>query len=352
MKKFLQFTCFLLLSLYLSTSFAVRMKSLYQADIPVASQQTPQRAEAFRNGLIQVLIRVSGDTDIAKNATIKAALPHADTFVDEYSYAPSHTPPPAPPTILEAHFDPASISQLLREANAPAWSQNRPLIILWIANNLSPQGVHIVSSDSDQDITALLKAKADQRGLPIIFPLMDLSEIEHVSLTDVGTDNFAILSNVSKRYGSNAIITGRLFHEITGYHFALTLQLPTEQLKWDVTGASVPTVLSGAIDRIADTLATRYASVVTQQVQSSVTITVTNILQSSDMDKCLQYLEHLAPVANINIVQVSGQSVVLQLSLRGTLSALTQAISAEGYLTPIANTDQQPTPYLTWQWKG
>ncbi|MDX1901315.1 MAG: DUF2066 domain-containing protein [Gammaproteobacteria bacterium] len=352
MKKVFLLTLLAYFFLWLPTAYAVRMKSLYEVDVPVASQQASLRAEAFRKGLTQVLIRASGNTNIAQNPHMRPSLAHAEALVDEYSYAPSHTPPPAPPYLLQIHFDPSVVNHALRAANAPLWGENRPLIIFWLTNNLSAEGVHIISSDSDLDLTTSLKKTADRRGIPIIFPLMDLSEVGHISIMDIGTNNFAILLNASKRYASDVILAGRLFHDVSGYHLTATLQFQNDQLKWDVTGESVPTVLSGMVDRIADALATRYASVMTEQIQSDVQITITQIEQSTDIDKCLQYLERLPPVASIRILQVNGQSVVLQISLRGTLSSLIEAISTDQHLIPVTNINQQQNPDLIWQWKG
>jgi len=345
---------FFLLSLYLLcwfplTANAIRMTSLYQINIPVISQQADLRKQAFHDALLQVLIRASGNSTIANEPSIIKQISNAEEFVDEYSYE-RHFTAPNFSWLLKVNFDADSVNRLLRNGHATVWGENRPLILFWVVNSLSAQGVQIETLGDDNGVANIIKQQADRRGLPIIFPLMDLSEMGRISFADIGSANFSVLLPAAKRYGSDFVLAGRIFHDGNGYHFAAIINLKQEQLKWDVAGQTLPKVLSDFMDRLANTLAARYASLMTEQAQSELQMTVIGIHESADIDKVLHYLGGLPPVVNIRIIQVNGGSVVLDLSLRGTLSAFSETISVDQHLELIEN-ENQSTNSQVWQWK-
>jgi len=337
------------LSCWLQATAAVRVKSLYQASVPVLSQQVDARQRAFSVAFTEVLVRASGNLAIAQQSEIRKHLLDAESFVDDFHYEKRFTEPDFP-WVLIINFDSASINRLLRETHATVWGENRPLILFWLVNELSNQAPKMITLGDDEGVAAALKQQADRRGLPIIFPLIDLSELERVSLADVNSANFSILLPAAKRYGCDAVLAGRLFHNDSGYHFAATINLPDEKFIWDVVEPTLPDLLVHFTDRLANLLATHYASVMTEQTQSELKITVIGIRENADIDKLLRNLSDLAPVANIRIVQVNGASVVLDLSLRGTLSAFNEAISVDQHLERVEN-ETQSTDNTVWQWK-
>lgn len=348
MKRMLLVLIGCLASGWLQSAAAVRVKSLYQVNLPVMSQQADVRQQAFSEAFRQVLVRVSGNLSIAEQPVIRMHLSDAASFVDEYYYEKKMTPPNFPWS-LSIQFDSNHVNQLLQQVHATVWGENRPLILCWLVDDLSADA-HVTTLDDADGIVTILKQQAKRRGLPMIFPVMDLSEVRQVPVTDVSSANFTVLLPASKRYGSDFIVAGRLFHTIEGYHVATTVHFPDEQFVWDIVDPTVSGVLSHFVDRLANLLATRYASVVTEQVQSELQMTIVGIRENADMDKILQYLNSLPLVANSRIVQVNGSSVVLDLSLRGTLSAFNEAISVDQHLERVDN-EKQSIDKSVWQWK-
>ena len=70
-----------------TSALAVKVSSLYQAEIAVASQADDARVQAVKDGLLQVLIKMSGDPAINANPDIKQSLQRADYYVQEFSYS-------------------------------------------------------------------------------------------------------------------------------------------------------------------------------------------------------------------------------------------------------------------------
>src|SRR5437016_2913889 len=74
-----------------NSALAVKVSSLYQAELPVSSQSQESRAEAVKEGFSQVLVKLTGDPQILKNPQIQDSLQKADYFVQEFGHSASTT---------------------------------------------------------------------------------------------------------------------------------------------------------------------------------------------------------------------------------------------------------------------
>jgi hypothetical protein len=351
MRHFLLLTMCLLTVIVSPWAQAVRVHSIYQAEIPVAGQSSETKSKAIPDGLAQVLIKVSGDAHIMNNAALKASLKQADTLVTESSYM---TPPGAPkslPYVLIIRFDPEAINRLLRSIHLPVWGQNRPLISVWFVLDTPTHPADIVDS-STNDIPNLLKQAAKQRGLPFILPMMDVTDINLVSTKDVLNRSVAPLQKAAQRYASNALLIGSV--KQTGDHFNSQWQLVLgpDQWNWDVNGSSLQNIFSGIVNDIADALAERYATVMNNAIQSQITLKISGITQQADLMQLMKYLEHLTPVSEVQLVSVESETVILDVSLHGTKQAFLQALSLGKSLQPlptVSNTQDQED-MLLYRW--
>ena len=113
---------FFLISL---AGFAVadEVANLYEASVPVENQDKEKRADAIRSAFTQVLIRVSGRSDIAdaqQFPAITQAIDSATRFAQQYRYIKA-TPAPdtqQPQLELWVRFDETAISKLSDYCNA------------------------------------------------------------------------------------------------------------------------------------------------------------------------------------------------------------------------------------------
>ena len=86
----------------------------YQVMIPVATQSPLDQEEAVQQGLLQVLIRLTGNANIEKNRAIKKGLARAEYYVQEIYYGtPSTTAYQYP---LYIRFDGPDVNHLLNQA--------------------------------------------------------------------------------------------------------------------------------------------------------------------------------------------------------------------------------------------
>lgn len=334
----------LLLSLILvPVSHAVRVKTIYQVDVPVESQAAENRAQAEELGFAQVLTKVSGNSHILDSPDLKTKSKNAESYIDEFSYLSSSTAP----YLLSLHFNSTAVNRLLRNAGIPIWGQNRPLLLGWIEYEVPGKQAEIIGSDSPSGIQTLLKQYADQRGLPFLVPMMDMSEMDQINVNDIVTMNLEPLKVASKPYSCDGILVARIFKLQQGYSFASKLVLGDDEWTWSESGDSLDKVVAALVNHVSDALAARYSTVVTNSVQSHVTLKVVSVSQEGDLAQLIQYISHLTPVSDVQPMQIEGGEVVLNISLRGSKDALIQAFTIGQKLQPISDSGGD---MLAYEW--
>lgn len=342
----------ILLLIYLfsvSTALAVRVTTLYQGVLPVTSQSSMERNQLADEALAQVLIKVSGNNDILDNPQVKARLNSAGRLMQEFSYAPAPSlPGNTKPYVLQLNFDPDGINKILRDSGAPIWGQNRPLLLIWLTYDIPHHTTEIIGADSGNPVSVVLKQSTDRRGVPVMFPAMDVQDLEQVSVNDVSMMNLPKLISAAKRYASDAILIGHIQQDANGYATQWKLIMGNDQWGWNITGKNVPDILKALADHIADTLAGRYATVIANTVQSHFTLKITGVAEADDFVQVMNYIKHLTPVSDVELDQISGSDMVLKVSLRGTPDSFMQALSVGQKLTPVSNDSKQSVWVYQW----
>ena len=65
---------------------AVEVTGLYEAEVPVSGQSTAERVAASRTALEEVLVKVSGNADVAQLPQLEPLLSQAEQWVQRYQY--------------------------------------------------------------------------------------------------------------------------------------------------------------------------------------------------------------------------------------------------------------------------
>jgi hypothetical protein len=346
MKKYYLAGFCIIVGLLMSSVFAIRVNSIYQAGIPVASQSETEKPQAEQKALAQVFVKVSGNSAILENPSIKSSLTTADALAEEFSYSQSPSTPTTP-YILHIRFDSEAINRLLRNAGIPIWGQNRPLIVAWIEYEAPNQAAEIIDSDSASSIQHSLKEYAEQRGLPIILPMMDVTDLNQVNVNDIVTMTIPVLQNASQRYTPDGILVARVFQLQEGYSIQSKMIMGAYQWGWTITGKKLDDVVAALTNNIAEALAGRYAVVVSNTVQTQLTMKVTGIVQQNDLADLMKYMSHLTPVADAEPLHISGTEVMLKISLRSSKQAFIQALSVGQKLRPGSDSTDD---LLVYQW--
>lgn len=346
MKKLLFLCCLLIAPI----AQAAWLDTLYQADVPVTSESAAQRNKAIANALGTVLIKVSGQTDITSEPEIHAQLNKPASLVSNFSY---HTLLQADDgkkqTMLTVSFEPQLINHILRQGQHALWGPTRPDILVWLVI-ADDQGKQLMGSESQSPAHLAFNQVAKERGLIFTFPILDLVDFQHISITDVWNNNLSKLQQFSKRYQTQTLLQANVQRlDDATWQANWTLVDADKTYQWLLNANSLSELINAVGGHIADTLAKRYA-VLEDKMNSAdvIEMTVSNIRRAQDYAILLNYLQHLTATLDVQVAAVKPNVVVYKIRTRGSKNALIQSLAMNPKLAPDG-TSQVDTQTLYYQ---
>ena len=359
--------CWLLaLSLWaLLTSAAVSeaaADNLYEARVPVAGSDAAARDQALGAALSEVLVRVSGNLKAPQHPALARVVLNAQRLVQSYTYekvapvaapepaseqtaattsdkpveaAVSTTPPPpappAPTLMLHASFDPPGVVRVLSAAGFGLWSEPRPQSVLWLVLE-SGTDQTFIGSDAPAPLSTLLQTAAKRRGLPILYPLLDLEDQQKLLFGDVIDGAADHIAAASERYQPDAVITGYLRETEPGqYEARWNVYLQDSVPHWQAKG-TLEQVINAGIDGAADVLARQMQAAPGDKGALQLRVSgITDLDRFADVE---HYLTGLPAVQQVHTVTLEATAVTYALDLNDTKQVLQDAIAQGALLEP------------------
>ena len=311
---------------------AVEVTGLYEAEVPVASQDAAERVAASRAALEEVLVKVSGSTDVLQRPELKPLLDQAEQWVQRYQYRavrPSLAAadqPSVPTQMLWVAFDRQTINQRLAEAGLPVWGLNRPRTLVWLAVEDGGKR-YLVGGDNRPDLQQMIGDQANRRGLPLNVPLLDLQDQGGLAVADVWGDFSDAVFKASERYQPDAVLVGRLYSVPPDkWQSHWTLYHRGTVTSWESAPGLQNEAVAAGITGAAEQFAKRYGLTLTAEAANSVTVTIENIASLTDYARAIKYLQSLDPVAGVQVARVDGAAISYRLKIRGQAQDLTRTI--------------------------
>lgn len=338
------------------TAHAVEVHGLATATVPVTNQSAAERSQAVTQALQQVLIKLTGNSQINDNKAIQANLQNAQDYLQQYGYQRVKLPDAKQALALTASFDMSALKKLIAQSGQSVWGNNRPLVLIWLAVKQKQQqqiSQYIVASNGASIAEQLVQHDAKMRGLPIMLPILDLQDLQQITINDITKQNINALSQASRRYGSDAILIAYINEQgQQQWQGNWNLLVAGQSISWTNQQATLDAVIDAGINNLADTLAQRYAVLGIQQDHHNVSLTITNIKSLNDYAQVMKYLRQLSVVKNLTVTAVEPDQIVFDLQVIGGQRALTQAINLDHTLQPIVMSDaalsNQTGLYYQW----
>ena len=333
---------FCLLLVFTSVPQAREVPDLYQAFVPVKTQERAERLRAYPQALSQVIIKLSGNRMAPDFPEMAGAMTQALAWVQSYHYdtlpEENHLAlkEEGYQRMLVVEFDAQAVSQALVDAGVPLWSHTRPEVLLWLA--VEDRGArYLLAASASAEMESVLDDYSRRRGLPLMLPLVDLEDQMRIGFADVWGNFRQTIVDASVRYGVDAVLVGRLYRPYDGpWRARWTLYQGSETQHWQVDGMAQENVLGGGVEGAADRIAQRYAQVLTSDAADEVVLTVTGIGSLVGYAKAMKYLASLDVVSRVRVSSVAGDEVVFDLDIRGDVKGLEQAIALGETLRQVA----------------
>jgi hypothetical protein len=307
---------------------AVEVVTLYTAEVPLDQEADDPRGAAYAAALRQVLLRVSG-SELANDEELVALLfPDPRSFVTQFR--------PGAEESLWVSFDGEAIDQVLRTAGQPIWGAERPLTLVWLAVDWGQGLREIVAADDPErleqesrsiDRNRMIRERlleiADRRGLPLVLPLLDTTDLQSVTFADIWGGFDAAVLDASERYDADSVLIGRI------------RPASNQANRWTYYFGDQERVLTGppeaALGQVADILASEFAIGGNLPLESLV-LSISGVVSVEAYGNVQRILEEIPVIEGFAVTEVSGDRISYRVEARGGPARLSRALRLKGLL--------------------
>lgn len=324
-------------------ALAARVDNLYAAEVPMQSGSRGLQ-KAFDMALAQVLVKVTGRREVGSNPEIKGVIGDPSRYVQQYRIDADDQ--------VWVRFDEIALRRALDGIGASLWGAERPSTLVWLVVDDGSGRRQLLGAEREVDPTAqdpffapaedeqlmvvreALLGAADERGLPLILPLVDSAELASIPLSDVWGGFTESLVEASKRYTPDAVLVGRARPATFGeMDVRWTLLLDDERFSWEGDTASGP-------DDVADFFAGRLAT--SADSSSDIVLSVDDVDSLDAYGRLSAYLENLDLVDELSVERVTEDRVIFRLRIRGDADRLMRSIALQRILQPVDTSTWTP----------
>ena len=334
-------------------SLAKTFENLYVAEVLVPNESSSELLVGSRAGLAQVLVRVSGSRAIQENEVVVEALKNSDSYYYQYGYESSdelmfYKNDLTRALKLRLFYEPSVIAGLLRKADLPIWGSNRPEVLVWLAY-MKNRERYILDEASESELLFFLKERASERGISLIFPILDLTDTSKISVPEVWGQFHEKVEMASRRYSPEIILTGRLYNDpnqpIEAYwsHNGFGRWQSSE----GITSAAED-LLKEMIDQLADDLASVYA---TGSNQGKIAVTVEGLTEYRKYAEINKYFKNLSPVVSSSLKYMEQGLSRFDLRIEGQPNQFIEIVRLDGVLSFVKRSSEENEPLLVYKMK-
>jgi hypothetical protein len=325
----------------------VRNPAFYSAAVPVASKN--EKRSALQRGLIQVVVRLTGDPQAGVNPIVRRGAGNVDALVTSSSFredSETVNGVPVYKTVLIASYDPDAVDALVAGSGLRYWSAARPKPILWLAID-DGRGARLVTG-KQTNVVKPLATRGLERGMRYLLPAGTAAE--QAAVRSILGLNAMALAPLTARYGNDAQLLGKVYRQPPGWAADwLLTQGGVELARWSHTDIDPRRVIASGVDEGANALAARDSVRLDSGVAGSYAVEVLGVNSQAQYLRLMGYLETLAIVKRVSVTEaIPGQlRLVLELNvgMRGfrTLLANGGVLRALGEQAATAAEDAPPS---------
>lgn len=332
--------------------------ALFTASVSVERPDATSTNYGKKNAFERVLVRVSGIANIIDHEVLQAALANPDSYITRYQYSRKNTAMGIEPQLfIDVSFNPQQVIDLLQGADLPIWSSPRPRALVWVVIDDS-QARYVISSAGKPEYSAILLDEADLRGVPVLLPFMDLTDLSYINLDEIYSGSSNSLRAAAGRYDSKIMLVMRIG------------QTATEkwQIQWEfwedgsgdipLTRVGIAATQTEAIRLGIDWMANQIASLqlsASKDIRPQTYARREKWVQVNSVPDFISYVEvvdffkQVNGVTSIHLVRMADQSMLL--SIRGDISwgQLLGVVRLNSRLTKLDNSD---ATVLRLAWRG
>ncbi|CCN34493.1 conserved hypothetical protein [Vibrio nigripulchritudo SO65] len=307
----------LLLSLLAFPGFALTKVDIFQSEVVLSAEEKAEDL-AKAQGLEQVLIKASGQKDVASNPVIEKAMKSTSPYLSQISFGNLDGQ-----ETLKVAFNPKQIQGLLTQAGLPYWSESRSSVLVWIVEEDRYER-QIIWEQSGSNVTQLLNQFSDSRGLPVTVPVGDFDDVTGISAPEIWGAFVDPISKASQRYPADAVLVLRIQHLSSGratVRWTLFDQTPSQMIgsqqspMFGQERGEFSASLQQVVDQVSDYFAGKSAVQVSDVSTENVTVQFLEVKSSRDFFQLESLFKSLNSVASTEVLKIQGSEVTFKVHL-------------------------------------
>jgi hypothetical protein len=313
---------------------AATVQGLYSVTVPRDPAATDRRTAAEQAAMAALLIRVTGSRTAAFDPAAQPLLAAPREYVLSYGELQGGA--------HRVEFRRAPVESALMALGMPVWGPERPLTLIWAAVDDGVGGRQMLGGNATTElggevtpaVAAMLDSAraeialaAEERGLPIALPLLDLEDLGAVTIADIAGGFEDRILAASARYRADAVLIGVVRPGLFG-----------NEVEWlFVNGAERSRLPPGAVRVGLDAAADRYAADLATVGGASLTsLTVYSVRSPADYGRVMSYLEKQSVLERIDVEAFGGGILTLRVAARGDAAVLGRVLALGGVLRPAS----------------
>ncbi len=327
---------------------AEQVTKLGEIQVWVADNTQNTRSRALAVGLSEVIVRITGTVTSLDHPAVSNLLKNPATYLQEYTYDRQAKPAgqgyavenravkqSGQEQLLKLKFDEKALKQVLKRAQLPIWSNNRPRLIVWWGQDQIGRR-DILSRDSGYSEVDAFIQSAKRRAIPLILPLIDFEDQKLVNSGEVFGFVIPPIEQASVRYAADALLVGRIKSiRQEKWQGSWMLVVNGESYWFEDLGHSAKELIDKAVASAAEQMSSLYAMVMNDQSLSKTVVRVLNVSDINKFDQVYWYLDRLVPVNTVRLVHVREDSLTFALELETSVEKFKQVLAYDQKLAPI-----------------
>ena len=311
-----------------------RNPAFYSAELTISSQNAAERRGATIRALGQVVVRITGNPNAASNPVIRRASSSIDAMVIDSKVrqdAETVNGVPVYKTVLSVSFDPESVDGLIAAAGLKFWTSTRPKPILWLAIN-DGRGARLVTGQQTT-VVKPLATRGLERGLRFLLPAGNAAE--QAAITSIWALNAPALQVLTNRYRNDSQLIGKVYRQPPGWTADWLLTRDGVELaRWSFSDADPRKVIASGVDEGANAIAKRDAVSLDTGAAGPQLVDISSVNTQSDYIRLMAYLQALAVVRKVTVVEARPGQIRLQLDLGVGMRGFLPMVATGGVLVP------------------
>lgn len=354
---------FIVLVFFVAPVFALPVMGIYNAQVAIEDQSERQVLNAQKMGFSKVLIKATGQADSVKNPVIRAALKNAQSYVQQFSFTTKLNKGKSQ-AVIELAFDKLKVNQLVIDAGLPIWGAERAAVLVWLVEDT--KGFRQIINDVDHKVVAQIRTQADDRGMPILWPLLDIDDQLAIQVGDLWGLFAEPIKSASNRYKADAILVGRIFQDTQGlWQARWSFWLDDIEQQWSSQTFELDALADSVSDRLTSGLVAKFALSTSVKnlddtALETVILKVDEVVQFEDYVELREMLQGLSGIQRVQLYSASGRTLEFKLYTQSNLAKIKSIVDLKRRLKLVGRSDgdqsmdvQEGDSRLIWhyQWR-